>query len=80
MFLKIKRINRKGEEKENLINTNNIVGIIELNLEPERFYDEYGNVVKTEERTDKEYKLFVSNGLELKITEETYNELCKVLG
>lgn len=79
MFTEIVRINKKGELKNDLINTDHITGIVELSLEPTNLYDEEGNLVKTEEPTEKLYKVFIEGGLTLKISEDTYNTLVKKL-
>lgn len=79
VFKEIVRINKKGEEKKDLVNTDHITGIIELSLDPTNLYDEEGNLVKTEEPTEKLFKVFIEGGLTLKITEETYNTLVKEL-
>ena len=79
MLKEIVRINKKGEEKKNLVNTDHITSIIELTQEPTNLYDESGNLVKTEEPTEKLFKVFITGGTTLKISEKTYNTLVKEL-
>ena len=79
MFAEIERLNKKGETKKDLVNTDHITGIIELTQDPTNLYDEDGNLVKTEEPTEKLFKVFIKGGLTLKITEDTYNTLVKQL-
>ena len=79
MFIEITRKNQKGEEKVNLVREEEITDIIELTIEPTNYYDEDGNLVKTEEPTERLFKVFLKSGRTLKITEDTYNALVKKL-
>ena len=79
MFIEIKRINRKGEEKLNLLDTERITSVIELSLEPTNYYDEFGNLAKTEEPTEKLFRVNYNDGTHYKINETIFNELKKVL-
>ena len=79
MFIEITRINSKGEEKANLVNTESINSVIELTVEPKELYDSEGNLVKVEEPTEKKFMVSLRGGTQLTISEKTYNELKKVL-
>ena len=79
MFVEIKRINRNGEELENLVNTESINNVIELTQEETPLYDSEGNLVKTEKPTERLFLVLTRGGTNLKISEKTYNELKKVL-
>lgn len=79
MFIEIKRINRNGEELENLVNTESINNVIELTQEEQDLYDSEGNLVRTEKPTERLFLVLTRGGTNLKINEKTYNELKKVL-
>ena len=83
MFVKINRKNSFGEDKEFLLNTDDISFIKEKHQEPTRLYDENGNLAVEEQPTEKVYELVLvlKNGhhIALIINETTYNELVSEL-
>ena len=79
MFIQITRLNKNGEEKVNLVREEEITDIIELTQEPVNYYNEEGEIIKTETPTERLFKVFTKSGRTLKINEETYNELVKKL-
>ena len=79
MFKTIKRINKNGELKDNLVNVDDISLVIELTQDDVDLYDENGEFVETKKPTEKLYKVFIKGGQTLKINEETYNTLVKAL-
>ena len=79
MFVTITRIDVKGNERENLVNTDEIVTALEIREEPQTLYDENGNEVETRNPTEKLFALLLTNGTKFTINEDTYNELVKKL-
>ena len=79
MFIEIKRINRNGEELENIVNTESINNVIELTQEDQDLYDSEGNLVKTEKPTERLFLVLTRGGTNFKINEKTYKELKKLL-
>ena len=83
MFLKINRKNTHGEDKEFLLNTDDIAFVKELHQEPTRLYDENGTMVSETQPTDKVFELVLvlknNYHLALTINENTYNEIVSVL-
>lgn len=79
MFIEIKRINRNGEELDNLVNIEGINNIIELTQEDTNLYDSEGNLVKTEKPTERLFLVLTRGGTNLKVNEDTYKKLKKLL-
>ena len=77
-MLKIKRLNRNGNEVETLIVVENIDGVSEKEMESNKPYDENGNLVK-EEPVESIYYIHFTNGREIYITKATYDKLVKKL-
>ena len=74
MLLKITRINARNEERECVIETNEIVGITQTHTKVERLYDENRNVVQ-ENVLPNTYEIVLKNGLKTVVNEETYQKL-----
>ena len=79
MFVTITRIDAKGNERENLVNVDEIVTVLEVRQEPQTLYDEDGNEVETRNPTEKLFALLLTNGTKFTIKEDTYNTLVKKL-
>ena len=79
MFIKLARINQKGDAKENLIKLESIKQVIELTLQPTYLYDANGNVVETKEPEIKKYKVFIDNGADIVIGQDAYDTLVEAL-
>lgn len=73
-MLSLKRLNCNGVECDTIIKEEDIVGISEQKLEPTPLYDEYGGLVKTEER-ESIYVIYFNGGREIRVTKETYDKL-----
>lgn len=73
MLFKITRINRIGEERECVIETNEILGITQTRKQFERLYNENGDLVQ-ENELPSSYEI-IFDKFTTKITEETYNKL-----
>ena len=78
MLVKVQRTNIKGELKETLINTDYIVCIKELSLEPVELYDGNGDVVETREQP-KAFQVILRTGVDFRINETEYTNLIKTL-
>ena len=79
MFIEIKRLNHKGDELVNLVNTDTIINVKELTQEDQDLYDSEGNLVETRKPTERLFLVFLKGGQKIKIKENTYNELKKAL-
>lgn len=77
-MLKIKRLNRNGNEVETLIIVENIDGVSEKEMDTKKFFDESGNLVK-EEPVESIYYIHFTNGREIYVTKATYNKLVQKL-
>ena len=77
-MLKLKRLNRSGEEVETLIVVENIDGVTEEKVESKKLFDENGNLVK-EEPQESVYKVHFTSGAEICVTKDTYTKLEKKL-
>lgn len=77
-MLKIKRLNRNGNEVETLIVTENIDGVSEKEMDTKKFFDESGNLVK-EEPVESIYYIHFTNGREIYVTKATYDKLVQKL-
>lgn len=77
MLLKITRINSNGEQKECVIDTEKIQGIVELHNEPTHLYNENGEIVETRE-TPRTFKI-VFKYFSTTVSETTYTKLLEKL-
>ena len=77
-MLKLKRLNRNGNEVDTLIVVENIDGVSEKEIESKKLFDENGNLVK-EEPQESIYYIHFTNGREIYITKDTYTKLEKKL-
>lgn len=78
MLVKITRTNLLGEDKETIIETNNIVCIKDKHTEPVRLYDEDGNLVE-EKPSPKVFEITLAHSPKVFVNETNYNKLVKKL-
>ena len=77
-MLKLKRLNRNGNEVDTLIVVENIDGVSEKEIESKKLFDENGNLVK-EEPQESIYYIHFTNGGEIYVKKDTYLKLEKKL-
>ena len=73
-MLKINRLNRKGNSVECLIDATRITGITEIQRDPITYYDDCGDVAKTEER-ESIFQVQFDGYREIYISKEDYEKL-----
>lgn len=83
MFVKVKRISHdsygKEYERETIINTDLITSVKVMVLDPQRLYDEDGNLVKEEENTEFKAHVYQTTGPRIVLNQENYDLLVKAL-
>ena len=60
MFVTITRIDAKGNERENLVNVDEIVTVLEVRQEPQTLYDEDGNEVEDAKLVQQKLRIYSS--------------------
>ena len=78
MFFELTHINSYNETCKGLINTDNIVSIMQNHVEPLKLYDIDGNLVSEQPR-DNVYSLLCSRGNVFYINESEYLRLVDLL-
>ena len=80
MFAKITRLNRNGEEREFVVNTDNLIDIVEIDgyEKPSKYDVDTGEVVETERV--RYFAVQLVGGASYKIDFENYQNLLKTLG
>ena len=73
-MLKIKRLNRNGNEMECLVNIEDVDYVTEKEIEDQPLFDENGNQVDTK-HNDNLYLVCFKNGTRIFVTKETYDKL-----
>lgn len=74
MLLKLTRKNPLNEDKETIIETNNIVCIKDKHVEPTRLYDEDDNLVETRE-SPKLFEIVLAHCPSVFVDETNYKKL-----
>lgn len=73
-MLKIKRLNRNGNEMECLVNVEDIDYVTEKEIADEPLFDSNGNQVDVQ-HNDNVYLVCFKNGTRIFVTKETYDKL-----
>lgn len=78
MLIKITRKNPLNEDKETVIETNNIVCIKDKHTEPIRLFNEDGDLVE-EKESPKVFEIVLAHSPSVFVDETTYTKLVKKL-
>ena len=73
-MLKIKRLNRNGNEMECLVKIEDVEYVTEKEIPDQPLFDEDGNQVDTK-HNDNVYLVSFKNGTRIFVTKETYDKL-----